>query len=743
MSMDEQMDIILRAAHDRMYPNTSYSDKNKRTAFYKAYQILKDVPVEELSWDMLCEYAEKTAACRAFLNVTVELLERHLLKDKHLPALYRVLPDLKKMAAEQSIGRGVKNVFCGEDIDNIYFVPTNNLYLNRNKKYSLFYSVMLPYKNEYLRNEIFHFLKTTNYNPGRRYAKEAIAEFELSLGEGSASISMPSDFTDIVFWKQVSYYRKAYHDDNETISNCLSVIALFYRYLVNEYPNLNLYADTLHMSQALLRSTALVKKAKDGYYVLPFSHDADVKGHDKIVVLLRGYESESTRLKHDDFRSIDFSGITCDFYRNELFRYFFQLPISYVCKAESLNYIADTLSAIFEVKMQHDYPNPDLKYLTNAEAVFIKDYLNKKDAVLATKNNRIGATRRFFLWERDDRCQMQFDDLFFEYLVQYEEPSKNTGKAIPDEDLGKISKYFAAKASEDHIFNLAYTILHLCIETEFRVSQICHLEIDCIKPSAKSKEYVVQSYHKSGHGRKDSFVITEMTYRHLMRTIDFTEPYREACVRPEMAKYIFLFKGNNNSMNIMDAQKFRVCLQTCCRDLGLPIYSSRNLRDTHMTKSFEYVLKHGKSDLVMTALSKHKYLDTTKSHYIEQKLNDMLEATYGIIIGDLDDCYNPSVHIVEKIPADIEKNDNIVENGCGNCKSAQCTMRNALPCLICDNFITTIKHEPAFRRAIEAVDKLIQNSGTKHDKDDLTTIKLLLVMYLKAIYQKKQEATEQ
>ena len=49
MSMDEQMDIILRVAHDRMYPNTSYSDKNKRTAFYKAYQILKDVPVKELS----------------------------------------------------------------------------------------------------------------------------------------------------------------------------------------------------------------------------------------------------------------------------------------------------------------------------------------------------------------------------------------------------------------------------------------------------------------------------------------------------------------------------------------------------------------------------------------------------------------------------------------------------------------------------------------------------------------------
>ena len=113
------------------------------------------------------------------------------------------------------------------------------------------------------------------------------------------------------------------------------------------------------------------------------------------------------------------------------------------------------------------------------------------------------------------------------------------------------------------------------------------------------------------------------------------------------------------------------------------------------------------------------------------------------IIGDLDDCYNPSTHIAKKIPDAINYNDSVVENGCGNCKSPKCTMRNALPCLICENFVTTVEHEPAFRRAIDAVDKLIENSGTKHDKDDLMTVKLLLVMYIKAIYLKKMEVPEQ
>ncbi|WP_164129727.1 site-specific integrase [Sharpea azabuensis] len=408
-----------------------------------------------------------------------------------------------------------------------------------------------------------------------------------------------------------------------------------------------------------------------------------------------------------------------------------------------MGYMRDALAMLDNVKAQKGYPNPDPKYMNNQEALLVRSFYSDESVKLVTRNNKIGAIRRFLMWERDENKAISFDDMFFDYLVQYEEPSKTHGKSIPDEDLGKISAWLAAQASTSHEMDLTYAALHLALETEFRISQICHMKVNCIKPSAKPHEYIVQTYHKTGHGRLDSFVISELTYRHLMRIIENTEPYREKCTRRELSEYIFLYDSTMNTVALMDSTRFRRWFQQACTALNLPKYTSQNIRDTHMTKSFEYVLKHGKSDLVMAALSKHKYLDTTKSHYIEQKLNDMLEATYGIIIGDLDDCYSPSKHITEKIPENVDRDENVVENGCGNCKSAQCTMRNALPCLICDNFITTIKHEPAFRRAIEAVDKLMQNAGTKHDKDDLTTIKLLLVMYLKAIYQKKQEATEQ
>lgn len=442
--------------------------------------------------------------------------------------------------------------------------------------------------------------------------------------------------------------------------------------------------------------------------------------------------------------SLDFSAIKSDFYRNELFKYYVSMPSATVATSSGqMIYMRDALAMLEDVKAQMDYPNPDQKYMNNQEALLIRSFYSDESVKLATRNNKIGAIRRFLMWERDENKVISFDDMFFDYLIQYEEPSKTHGKTIPDEDLGKISAWLATQASTSHEMDLTYAALHLALETEFRINQICHLKVDCIKPSTKSHEYIIQTYHKTGHGRLDSFVISELTYRHLMRIIENTEPYREKCTRRELSEYIFLYDSTMNTVSLMESQNFRTWFQQACTALNLPKYTSQNIRDTHMTKSFEYVLKHGKSDLVMAALSKHKYLDTTKSHYIEQKLNDMLEATYGIIIGDLDDCYSPSKHITEKIPEGVDRDENVVENGCGNCKSAQCTMRNALPCLICDNFITTVKHEPAFRRAIEAVDKLIQNSGTKHDKDDLTTIKLLLVMYLKAIYQKKQEATEQ
>lgn len=701
--------------------------------FRYLYNAFIDKDPNNISWNELCAYAKKTKNCKYCLFLALSLLDAgYGLKD-HRPALMRLYPELVDITKSQSFNW--KAVFSADKIDDtfIYDVDSSEKLTSNKSKHMVLY---LPYKNKYLQKEMINHCKALGTHL-QYFMPKFLLLFEDSLSTMATEIKSYKDFSDITFWGQIDYFKTFPVISPKDRNACFKLLVRFYRYLVNEHTDYSYFENSLHMSEALLFSPSLITQIEEDYYVIPYDKHSDYYDRKRIIFLLRGYSSLSTRLKDDDFVPVDLSALKSNFYRNELLKYYTSMPsISVVISSGQISSMRDALVMLEKAKARKNYPNPKQDFMTNQEALLIRSYFSNVRIDLSTRNNKIGAIRRFLMWERDESKKISFDDMFFDYLVQYEEPSKTHGEAIPDDHLGMISEWLAKHATKSHEMDLAYAALHLALETEFRINQICHLKVDCIRPSAKPHEYVVQTYHKTGYGRLDSFVITELTYRHLMRIIDNTEYYREKCTRRELSDYIFLYDGTMGTVALMGSNVFLHWFQKVCTALGLPKYNSRNIRDTHMTKSFEYVLRHGKSDLVMSVLSKHKFLDTTKSHYIDQKLNDMLEATYGITIGDLDGCYNPSDHIADKIPDNITSNKHIVERGCGNCKQESCIWHNALPCLICKDFVTTVKHEPAFLRAIGEINKLMHRPGSKHDKDDLTLIKLLLTMYLKAIYKK-------
>jgi hypothetical protein len=222
-----------------------------------------------------------------------------------------------------------------------------------------------------------------------------------------------------------------------------------------------------------------------------------------------------------------------------------------------------------------------------------------------------------------------------------------------------------------------------------------------------------------------------------MDTIEFTENLRTACNIEALRDYIFLYPGNSAAIYHFNTTVFRDCLNAVCRKLGLSQnYNASNLRDTHMTKALEHIIRNGKSDLEMGLLTKHKHLDTTKNHYIEMELEKMLEATYGITIGSVG--INAAAKIVEQFPAPAESAENDVENGCGKCTANECVMKSSLPCIVCEHFVTTVNHAPFFIRAIENVDRLMATAGSRHDIEDLVIIKNLYGAYLEAIYKIKE-----
>ena len=222
-----------------------------------------------------------------------------------------------------------------------------------------------------------------------------------------------------------------------------------------------------------------------------------------------------------------------------------------------------------------------------------------------------------------------------------------------------------------------------------------------------------------------------------MDIIDETESIREECYVDSLKDYIFIYHRRETKKPVVfDDKIFSLSLKKLCAEIDVEPCTASNLRDTHMTKSLEHIMRNGKSDLEMSVLSKHKYMDTTKNHYIEMELEKMLESTYGIIIGT--ELIETDSKIVDDIPEHLAGEENDVENGCGKCTAETCVTTSALPCMACKYFITTTKHEVFFKKAIENVNRLIENTKNRHDKEDLVTIKELYVLYLKAIIKHKE-----
>ena len=151
-------------------------------------------------------------------------------------------------------------------------------------------------------------------------------------------------------------------------------------------------------------------------------------------------------------------------------------------------------------------------------------------------------------------------------------------------------------------------------------------------------------------------------------------------------------------------------------------------------------MRNKKSSAETALLTKHKHIDTTVNHYLDSKLEKMLEATYKVKLGK--DKVNAENKVIGKIPDEFKGANSDVESGCGKCTAKHCNGVAALSCLACEYFITTPEHRPYFEKAIEMIQCHIRSTENRHEKEDLVTRKTLYVQYLKAIYKHQEKNNE-
>ena len=721
MKFDCMVDVFNEVK--RIHP---LGDTYRYNAFVKQYQTKH---INEIHWVELCDDSKRLGASKYAMILMHVLLQNNMYCGKYSEDLYRLKNAFESLTKSKSTC--CASIMCGDDIRFAYFIKTDRGSSIR----------FARTENTFLRDVIA--LCASNTPNHYLWYDDVMANgFAESFSQFDSKIKTARDFTDKVLFSQVEYYKKLLASDEPRYRKCVLGICDFYRELLKAYSEENPFANSFQMTKSLIFAPRLGYMLYNDFYFYTVNPSNIPKNKKKLCFIFKGMDNQSTRMKKEDHMEVDLSLLSNQDYANWIIEYMVTSANlgGSVFKSSAHLEAAKILQFLTELKQQKKYPNKNSYYLTNQEAVLIREKIAASDRSISSKNNWIGSIRRFLMWCKDSK-KIEFDELFFDYLSQYEEPNKNTAKTIPDEDLVKINNYLLEQGKTSEKFKLMHTIFHIALQTEFRINQICNLTIDCIKPTVKPNQFMVVSNTKTSHGKKKSSVISPLTYHLLIDAIESTETARESCNIDAIKNYIFLYKPKTaKNVIALESQAFSEALGRVCETLGLSHrYTAANLRDTHMTKSLEHIMRNGKSDLEMSVLSKHKHMDTTKNHYIEMELEKMLESTYGITIGT--ELIETDSKILDQIPEHLIGEENDVEDGCGKCSAETCVMTNVLPCMACKHFITTVKHEVFFKKAIENIDRLIINTKNRHDKEDLVTIKELYVLYLKAIIKHKEVAT--
>lgn len=726
-TLNQAIENALKYANSETVPG-----KNLLSSTYGIYEYWKDK--DTVKWSMLCEFSSMIfrgiRTPKFSLCMLVYLLENNLYQDEYKDKLMSDLPYLKRCISKF---KTVYNRIFKGDYNEVYFIDKPVVNKCKGLTVKRLYNC-----NNFLGTLFVEFLK--DVTPSRHYENGNL-DYDFMRSVTDLEINSLDDIDSSLFWHQIAFF-KSYYDDEKMKDNVIKNVCNFYRWLFDKYSEHEFLKNSTNLTYELLFCNEFITHIKNDAYFTTLTKAEDLGDKSRIVFIIRNLNTQSTIGVKNSHFALYTDKLESSFYRIIVNKYFQNAatPSMLVRASGHTLYVIKTLHMIEQVKSFKNYPNSDLTNFNTDEAIMIRKFIIKSNpnSSLTTLNTTISIVKRFFRWAKQNGG-LTFDTTFFDYFSQYEEPNQTTGNAIPDDDIEILNNTFIELCNEDSTYKLYYAIFLILIETEFRVSQVCNLTVSALQPSLKKDQFMLHTNTKTSHGRKVNQPICMSTKKILESIIEDTEPLRNKVLQESYKDHIFLYQTNHhiNSINAIKRETFNSVFQKVCKKAGTKLYSAKNLRDTHMTKAFEFILRHGKTDLEMGLLSKHSRIDTTKNHYIEMELTKMLESTYQITLGNRD--VTQKSRILDELPNELENSETLVENGCGHCMAKTCSMTGSLPCLICEDFVTTIKHKSYFIKMISNCDELLKKTTIRHEIEDINLIKTLYVNWLREIYIKEEE----
>lgn len=692
-------------------------NQNKMNSFLNLEKRLLSTPLAKLDWNDICNDIQQNPKNAISYHLLVYyILSNDLYQGSHKNKLLTLIDIFKLKPYKKAY---TLKLYCCDDVERLFY----------DSRSSALKLLKLPKECNQLTLKLLSDFWLQTLNQSNDYM-EFYNLFPLSIK--GLNIDSASDYSYATWKTQTNFYAKKAADSKHCLEN-LNRYYLFINNIVSDKNGVGIFNQSDPIDTVILSRDHFAKYTLEGYsyiYFNPFTH---YPSSDKWMLNFNGYEEKSTKLSSNNIRSFDFKKVIDPFYRDCLKDFIWNSHLSPSVMNDNSFRLAYLLNFIYKMKSIKDYPNPDFSNFNFYEADQIKAYIAETKGEGGTGNSYLSYLKMFIRYCVQNR-NFVIDKYFYKHLIAFQGNHLNTAKAIPDEDLAKLNDILRKHQYESEVKTFYYAIFHICLQTSLRISQICHLNYDCLSNTMKNGQYKIKTVSKTSNGEKYKTIISKETGKQIKDIIKLTDENRQNCKDSKLAKYLFLKKDQMEGLGYSPVRpaNFKKYLYECCDEVNIPKYGPSNLRDTHITKAFEYRLRNGMSDAAQEILTGHPNLNTDASHYIQENLIQMLETTYGIIIGDVD----IKGKIVSEEDNSIQQKYS-VENGTGYCEARNCVLETTLPCLYCKEFITTVQHKPYFIAMmnqvddkLKEVDKTVDPDKQQHRKDDLLAIKELIARYI-------------
>jgi len=614
-----------------------------------------------------------------------------------------------------------QNLLQADDLDKWYFIHENRF--NGDRIGRMFY---INYPDKDIRDMFADFLDEYGHN------ERALVDIG-NLFENSMLPHRPMNVLDLNFRTYISQIHY-FFERGFTEKIYSQFITSFYLYVWRNC-NYTLFEEDYIDIHVLLRAN-IGQLLLEGVVIINYTPAEPVPESDKWILCYSKFLQSNSMVNNGLFNlHIDFSNIECALYRSYAKKWLWGYKSELICKIGQLRQITDALNYIFQLKK-----GKELSFFTKPSKnlnININDIVAWKSWVLAkitnnrTRGHYIYALRNFITYLNDNYI-CSFESGVFFHLTHTLNQNYDNSKAIPNNELSKLASVLKDEAANNILGQLCYSAFYIALETEFRPTQIFSLKRDCIRETAKKNEYVLISRSKTSSGEDWEFPITEYVKREIEEIIKQTETYRESTSILDLKDYLFLVpRHKKGHFMLLTCGAFNVHLHNCCQIANIPKYSVSNLRDTHMTKAEEEIIRKSLSEVQMSVLTGHKNPNSDRT-YIDTNIRTMLESVHGIIIGDVTaDGQIMSIKTAEMVP------ENEVSHSCGYCTNHSCNNFTYLDCMLCKYFVTTPDRLPFFYEQLKQLDLQIPVAKSPHDREDLINIKRLILFYSEKIMSMK------